>query len=259
MRYLNKYNEELKSDVYKSAADKLTKLGHIKRPEELMKWHEITKQKEIDALKLATLKDCEQMGVYQLSLSYRKNGQDFKYKGDFYINFVFDDYNLDENYKDWKEGQNNLWIGFSFGIIPVDEEGKEFCKNVVESIIGLGGDKITYWLGSFWLNISKSIEINPSTGLPAEELKFTPEGKGYFEEYEGSWHLANRASAMKFKNTLYQIFSGDLIIRETPSIPGGMKEQIIDDLCNEKGHDIDEYESIMNSIKVLNLNKLYKD
>jgi hypothetical protein len=259
MRYLNKYNEELKSDVYKSAADKLTKLGHIKRPEELMKWHEITKQKEIDASKLATLKDCEQMGVYQLSLSYRKNGQDFKYKGDFYINLVFDDYNLDENYKDWKEGQNNLWISFSFGVIPVNEEGKEFCKNVVEPIIGLGGDKITYWLGGFWLNISKSINIDPSTGLPAEELKFTPEGKGYFEEYEGSWHLANRASAMKFKNTLYQIFSGDLIIRETPSIPGGMKEQIIDDLCNERGHDIDEFEAIMNSIKVLNLNKLYKD
>ena len=91
------------------------------------------------------------------------------------------------------------------------------------------------------------------------EIKFTPEGKGYFEEYEGTWHLANRASAIKFKNTLYRIFTGDIIIRETPSIPGGVKEHIIEDLCNEKGHDIDEFEDIMNSIKILNLNKLYKD
>jgi len=33
MRYLRKYNEELKSDTYKSAADKLAKMGHVKRPE----------------------------------------------------------------------------------------------------------------------------------------------------------------------------------------------------------------------------------
>ena len=152
-----------------------------------------------------------------------------------------------------KEGQNNLWINFGFGVIPVDDEGNEFCKNVIEPMIGLGGDKITYWLGGFWLNISRSIDIE------TEELKFIPEGRGYFEEYEGGWHLANRASAMKFKNALYQIFSGDIIIRETPSVPGGMKEHIIDELCNERGHDIDEFEAIMNSIKVLNLNKLYKD
>lgn len=246
-------NEELKSDVYKSAADKLKKLGHIKRPEELMKWHEITKQKEVDALKLATLKDCQQMGIYQLFISYRKGGEDFSYKGDFYINLSFDSYNLDEQYPEWKQGESNLWISFSFGVIPVNDDGKEFCKNVAEPIIGLGGDKITYWLGGFWLNISRSIDIE------TEELKFVPEGKGYFEEYEGSWNLANRASAMKFKTTLYQIFSGDLIIRETPSVPGGMKEQIIDELCNLRGHDIDEFEDIMNSIKVLNINKLYKD
>ena len=97
MRYLNKYNEELKSDVYKSAADKLKKLGHIKRPEELMKWHEITKQKEIDALKLATLKDCQQMGIYQLSLSYRKGGQDFKYKGDYAVDITINQYDVTNN------------------------------------------------------------------------------------------------------------------------------------------------------------------
>jgi hypothetical protein len=49
-------------------------------------------------------------------------------------------------------------IDFGFGVIPVDEEGQKFCSEVVEHIIGLGGDKLTYWLGSFWLNISRGID-----------------------------------------------------------------------------------------------------
>lgn len=251
MKYLKRYNEELKSDTYKSAADKLAKMGHKQRPQDLMNWHTIVKKREIDALKLETLNDCKKMGVYQLSLTYRKNGQEFKYKGDFYINLSFESWNLDDNYPEWKEGEGGLWLNFSFGVIPVNEEGQKFCDEVVESIIGLGGDKITYWLGAFWLNISGN--------MMNDEVVFSPEGKGYFEEYEGYWCLTNRASAVKFKDTLYKIFLGDIVIRETTSRPGGMKEQIIDELCNDRGHDIDEFEDIMNSIKKINLNKLYKD
>jgi hypothetical protein len=40
MKYLNRYNEELKSSTYKSAADKFTKLGHTKRAAQLMQHHE---------------------------------------------------------------------------------------------------------------------------------------------------------------------------------------------------------------------------
>jgi len=244
-------NEELKSDTYKSAADKLAKLGHKQRPEELMNWYAITKKRELDNLKLEVLNDCKKMGVYELSLTYRKNSQNFNYKGDFYINLSFESWNLDDNYPEWKEGEGGLWLNFSFGVIPVNEDGKEFCNEIVEPVIGLGSDKITYWLGAFWLNISGVVVDG--------ELVFSPEGKGYFDEYEGSWNLSNRASAMKFKDTLYKIFSGEISIRETQQRPGGMKEQIIDNLCNERGHDIDEYEDIMNSIKKLNLNRLYKD
>ena len=60
MRYLKKYNEELKSDTYKSAADKLARMGHVKRPEELMKWHDIAKEKEEIAKEEARLKAIEE-------------------------------------------------------------------------------------------------------------------------------------------------------------------------------------------------------
>ncbi len=244
-------NEELKSDVYKSAADKLKKLGHIKRPEELMKWHDIIKKREEDTLKSQVLNDCKQLGVYQLSLGYRTGGQTHTYVGDFYINIYFDPWNIDESYEDWKQDGGSIWMCFSFGVIPVNEDGVKFCEEVVKNIIGLGGDKVTYWLGAFWLNMSESNQPG--------DLKFKPAGKGYFEEYEGSWHLSNRSSAMKLKDALYKIFNGDIIIRENPSNPGGEKEKIIDYLCNDRNHDIEEFVDIMDSIKKINLNKLYKD
>ena len=53
-------NEELKPETYKSAADKLLKIGHTKRPAELMKWHDILKQRELDARKKKSLDDAKE-------------------------------------------------------------------------------------------------------------------------------------------------------------------------------------------------------
>lgn len=256
IRRLGPTNEELKSNTYKSAADKLAKLGHKQRPEELMKWHEITKQKENDAMKLATLNDCKQLGVYQIYLSYRKDGKTYDYKGDFYINLTFDSYSLNDSYSEWKEGQGDLWISFSVGVIPITEEGQQFCSvNADEAEVRFIDS--TFYIGEFWLNISRSIPSNADESN--DHIRFKPEGIGYFDMYEGNWHLSNRASAMRFKNSLYRIFSGDIIVRETSQMPGGMKEEIIDQLCNVREHDIDEYEDIMNSIKNIRINELYKD
>lgn len=244
-------NEELKSDTYKSAADKLAKIGHIKRPEELMKWHELVKKREEEQRKIAIINDVKKLGIYKMFLSYRRNNITYEHTGDFYINIYFDSWNLDENYGDWKQDGGSLWANFSFGVIPVDEEGLKFCEEVVKPIIGTGSDKLTYWLGCFWLNLTE--------GNQPGDLVFKPTGKGYFEEYEGKWHIANRASAIKFKEALFKVFNGDIIIRETPDIPGGEKEKIIDYLCNDMNHDIEEYEDVMKSIKRISLNKLYKD
>jgi hypothetical protein len=241
-------NEELKSSTYKSAADKLSKIGHIKRPEELMKWHEITKQKEFDAIKLATINDCKQLGVYQLSVSYRKDGSWFKYEGDFYINLRFDKENLQEYYDEWKQGGGNLWMPFSFGVIPINEDGIKFLKEVY---FYLAGDKTTYWLGSFYLNLTQGNEEG--------DLVFKPAGKGYFEENDGDFYFSNRSSAIRFKDSLFKVFNGDIVLKETSSIPGGEKERILDYLCSDLTHDLSEFEDVMNSIKRINLNSLYKD
>ena len=75
MRYLRKYNEELKSDTYKSAADKLTKMGHVKRPEELMKWHAIAKEKEKEEVKRKAIEEASKLGTYKMTLDSSDAGK----------------------------------------------------------------------------------------------------------------------------------------------------------------------------------------
>ena len=85
MKYLRKYNEELKADTYKSAADKLAKMGHVKRPEELMKWHVVSKQREKEEAKRKALEEASELGTYKMTIDNRGE----KFTGDFYIYFYF--------------------------------------------------------------------------------------------------------------------------------------------------------------------------
>ena len=87
MRYLRKYNEELKADTYKSAADKLTKMGHVKRPEELMKWHVVAKEKEKNEAKRKAIEEASELGVYKMVINNRGE----KFTGDFYVYFYWND------------------------------------------------------------------------------------------------------------------------------------------------------------------------
>ena len=58
---------------------------------------------------------------------------------------------------------------------------------------------------------------------------------------------------------LYDVFSGEILWRESEKVPGGIKEQLIEELCNERGHDLSEYIDFVESIKKIRVNQLYKD
>ena len=91
MRYLRKYNEELKSDTYKSAADKLAKMGHVKRPEELMKFHVLAKEREKEEAKRKAIEEASELGTYKMTL---KGRGDIKFTGDFYVYFYWNNDNF---------------------------------------------------------------------------------------------------------------------------------------------------------------------
>ena len=255
MRYLRKYNEELKSDTYKSAADKLTKMGHVKRPEELMKWHVISKEREKEEAKRKAIEESSKLGTYKMTLS----GAHGKFTGDFYIYFYWNNDNFDESYQDWKSFDNSsLWLQFDFAVLPASEESKEFAQNVLNKEIGLNYDGKCY-LGCFGLNLSQSgNEYNEETNKETFVLK--PNGGFYFEEYDSiAWYMADRANAQKFKKMLYDVFEGNIVWRETPELPGGLKEQILDFLCSDMDHTLEEFEEFIESLKRISVNKLYKD
>jgi|APGre2960657444_1045066.scaffolds.fasta_scaffold80262_2 hypothetical protein len=255
MRYLRKYNEELKSDTYKSAADKLTKMGHVKRPEELMKWHVISKEREKEEAKRKAIEESSKLGTYKMTLS----GAHGKFTGDFYIYFYWNNDNFDESYQDWKSFDNSsLWLQFDFSVLPASEESKEFAQNVLNKEIGLNYDGKCY-LGCFGLNLSQSgNEYNEETNKETFVLK--PNGGFYFEEYDSiAWYMADRGSAQKFKKMLYDVFEGNIVWRETPQLPGGVKEQILDFLCSDMDHTLEEFEEFIESLKRISVNKLYKD
>ena len=255
MRYLIKYNEELKSDTYKSAADKLKNMGHVKRPEELMKWHVISKEKEKEEAKRKAIEEASKLGTYKMTL----NSDDGKFTGDFYIYFYWDNEIFDENYEDWKRFDNtSLWLSFPIAVLPASEESKEFVNNVLDKEIGLGNDGKCY-LGSFALKLTQGgNEYNEETNK--ETFVFKPNGGFYTEDYHSiDWHMADRASAQKFKKMLYDLFKGDIVWRETPELPGGVKEEILDHLCSDMDHTLEEFEAFIESIKLIRVNQLYKD
>ena len=255
MKYLKKYNEELKADTYKSAADKLTKMGHVKRPEQLMKWHLVAKEKEKNEAKRKAIEEASELGVYKMVINNRGE----KFTGDFYVYFYWNDDNFGENYGEWKSFENSgLWLQFDFAVLPASEESKEFCENVLNKEIGLTYDGKCY-LGQFALKLSEGgNEYSEETNKETFVLK--PNGGFYWEEYHSvGWYMADRGSAQKFKKMLYDVFEGNIIWRETPELPGGIKEQILDHLCSDMDHTLEEFEAFIESLKRISLNKLYKD
>jgi len=254
MRYLRKYNEELKSDTYKSAADKLTKMGHVKRPEELMKWHVISKEKEKDVIKIKAIEEASKLGTYRITLNTSKG----KFTGDFYIYFYWNDDNFDENYEEWQRfDATSIWLEFDLAVLPASEESKEFAKNVLDKEVGLSDDG-KCWLGNFGLNLSQGGNSLDENDKPTYVLK--PNGGFYWGAYHNiGWHMADRASAQKFKKMIYDVFEGNIVWRETPELPGGVKEKILDFLCLEKAHTLEEFESFIESLKRMRVNQIYKD
>ena len=254
MKYLRKYNEELKSDTYKSAADKLTKMGHVKRPEELMKFHVVAKEREKEEAKRKAIEESSKLGVYKMNILNRNK----KFTGDFYIYFYWNDDLFSENYEDWKRFETtSLWLQFDFAVLPASDESKEFVDNVLNKEIGINSDGKCY-LGTFGLNLAQGGNSIDENDKPIYVLK--PNGAFYWEEWHNiEWHMADRGSAQKFKKMLYDVFEGNIVWRETPEIPGGVKEEVLDFLCLEKAHTLEEFEEFIESLKRIRVNQIYKD
>lgn len=268
MRYLKRYNEELKPETYLSAAQKLQKLGHQRRPEALKSYAEEIKQRQKEERKAKTLEEAKKLGEYDVKFG------DFVGRCYIYFSWINDDF--DDYVQDFKSDDGSaLWLRFSMGFIPVDEETL-YLFNEGETRTGYKNSKISYsispsdngvwWIQDFHICLSKSSysinqnDLNLYTDIEDSSKELIPNGEVYVEGIEfPAFYFADRANAQKFKTMLYKLFNSEIIFNADANRPGGMVEMIREELVGEYGFGFNEYIRFVESIKRIRVNNLYRD
>ena len=250
-------NEELKPQTYISAADKLSKLGHIKRPEQLKAWSETIKQREIEATHKKALEEAKKLGQFQLRFVGR--GSEIRF-ANCYIQLYFNsDYYLSEMLPEWlDDDRDSLWPQFMFGVHPVSEEDLEvlnwFSGGDIKGYTNKANGII--WLQDIYINLTNQ-NYKDEDGV---KLPLTPSGVISIEGSEFSEvYFANRREAIKFRNLLVSLFEGDIDYIQ----PNGkdFKDDILETWCDhdERPVDISELEDFIDKFRMVRLNSLYRD
>lgn len=266
MRHIKTY-EELKPETYLSAADKLSKLGHVKRPENLKKWANDTNRRNL----ISSLKSIGQFDIEIGEGSYDSAiYNDTKKVGKFYIYLYLDKDDLEIQIEDWKEHYQRCWLPLDLALLPVDEESENILKgfhNVhYNTKIGV------YFVNRIWINItqpyrtmtdSQLYELGVKKPIDVEDLKgqIFPSGDINISDdtHDVTTTFLNRANALKFKRALINIFEGDVDYLSTTENPGGLKEEITDIFYDEYGFTTEEILRFINSIRKMKVNNFYKD
>jgi hypothetical protein len=197
MKYLKRFNEELKPSTYMSAAKKLTAIGHTDRANTLKDWSEQTEKREDMAKWKERLQEYSPFGTYKVNVVNPETEE--KFTADFALDINFDELSFEDSFEWEKEKDPNNVSGvnifFFVGLIPTSEEVIRKCEEIMpESEFGNG---------MFW-GMSCGIDFKVQNGQVILD-KFTLED--YDENLSGNVSFADRSSANKFKNLLKSIFS----------------------------------------------------
>ena len=197
MKYLKRFNEELRPRTYLSAAKKLTDIGHTDRANTLKDWAEQTERREEITNWKEKLQEYSPFGAYKVNVVNPETEE--KFTADFALDINFDELSFEDSFEWEKEKDPNNVSGvnifFFIGLIPTSEEVIRKCEEIMpESEFGNG---------MFW-GMSCGIDFKVQNGQVILD-KFTLED--YDENLSGNVSFADRSSANKFKNLLKSIFS----------------------------------------------------
>lgn len=185
MKYLKKFNEELRPQTYMSAARKLDKLGHTDRANALKDWSREMEKKEEMIKWQDHIQDYAQFGTFKMTIKNPETGETLT--GDFHLDINFDELSFSD------EPENG--ICFFLGLIPSSED---LIYQYMDICPGYDFGNGFFWGKIFTLQYD----------LSDEQVKFTKyELFDYDDEMNGKVNFADRASANKFKTLLIQIFS----------------------------------------------------
>lgn len=202
MKYLKRFDEELKPQTYRNAAKKLLKQSPFNkgRAEELNAWADKREMSQ-NYEKWEKMKaDCARFGTYQLRIENgrpRFKGYGKEMTGKFHPYLTFDrDGFLDEYEYNREQGENfYMPLTFFVGSIPADQETLDACVETMPDP--------EFGNGFFWTNtISVSLHFEDGS-INIHDIKIGE----YDDTLSGNVSVTDRKSAQALKNLLVKMFS----------------------------------------------------
>lgn len=241
--------EELRPETYRSASDKLDKLGHKRRAKELKDWWE--KRRIEEEVKLFKPNGVFNMNIFNYKYVHGGNSQyNFIMNGDFYIGFYVDfDWILDL-LNDIKNLGSSLYIIFNMGIIPANEETKEKLLNIPDINNHLWNDGL--W--EQWIQIKlseKGFEI-----IDRAEPSF------YIND-KFSYDCTNRKDARQLYNYINKLFSLEIDTRKFYNTDTGRYGfgflRDLREVLEKESEDKLIWSKIIKSVERMSISYLFKD
>lgn len=258
MKYIKRFNEELKASTYRSAATKLKQIGHSRRSSALDNWATSVEKSLEEKEKQETIDLLSKYGSFKMDFIKNKN---VVFTGNFYIAISgMDHYNLKDTYFDMVDNNgtldSDLIINFELGFIPADEE----TENKLQEEIKDGYIKEYLYYGLYW-NMSFGISI-----INKGEKYINPSGYYYYDRMDrDSFMFHDRKEATKFRKLLSDAFIGNNDWGKSKwyeSLKHSIIKAFKDETYSKLPEDVfneESYQKIANSIKTLSLNKLYSE
>lgn len=197
MKYLKKFNEELRPQTYRSAAAKLLKQSPFnkERADNLRDWADKREMVE-DSVKWGKMmQECSKFGTYNLQIGNNADGVDFVGKFHPYITFERDGFLEDYEYNKEQVADFDMPLSLFLGSIPADQETLEKCMETMPDP--------EFNNGFFWTN-TISIQLYFESGsVKINDVKIDE----YDDSLTGSVSIIDRKSAQALKTLLVKMFS----------------------------------------------------
>jgi len=208
MKYLKRFNEELKGSTFRSAATKLKQLGHIRRSQEIESHAiDVEEREEKERIEQRTqwLKEQAPFRLQFYKTKYnsatKSHDKDLLCEGNFYIEPSFDDGWFSDSVYDYRSdgGKYGLFMSFDFGTTPADVETSNTWKSIESNLSEEAYDGMYY-------GTRMTIQV-----IPEGHAGFSSNGKCYWESRDNDIFIfANRSEAMRFKKLLIEALEGKI-------------------------------------------------
>lgn len=268
MKHIKSFNEELRPSVYRNAANLAKQYKQPKRAERFSNWADELADRENIKKTKENRERLSQYGVFDGYLLVGHSGEEIL--GKFYLDIWFDDdWFGDIVYQSWGDGafEYGISLPFEIKIIAADEEtqGK------------IDDSEIEQNNGVIWTN---RLEMNLSTyDQTTKEVNLRPSGYGYYSSAKifqrrcprdmEDFHFSDRRNAVKFKKLLIDALDGKNSFGCSNSYVrfDTLKDHIkttLDKISNNERLidcplDVSIYDDLVNNMRNMSLNKLYKD